>query len=189
MNTSVEPLTPYEERLLAELTAVVAGRAEPAAVTAHRRPHRRRLVWLGATGTAAAGVATAVTAGLVGGTTVVPAYAVERDGNSVGITIHDPSRLAGLDRDLTGVGVPARLVPVSATCAEPQPRPDTGSPEREFMITLSKDGGIKVVLYGADSLGPGQRLYFGEISTTPRGMQLEISDQPRTCFPLPPAQR
>jgi hypothetical protein len=182
------PLSLFEERLLAELTDVIETRA-----AAPARSPRRRVLTLTAAGTAVAGAATAVSVGLVGGAgTATPAYAVERDGGSVGVTIHDPSRLAGLDQALRQAGVPGRVVPMSRSCTEPQPR---RFPDHRYVFGVSTDLGgtntkvttfTKVTLFGPP-LPDGYELRISQLSPgTGMTIVTEISNQPRTCFPTPP---
>lgn len=175
-----EPLSPYEQRLLAELNTVVAERDAPVV----ELRSRRRLVVLGAGGTLAAGIAAAVSIVLVGGAAATPAYAVERDGDHVAVTIHDPSRLDGLDRDLAAQGVPAVIVPVTAGCTEPSTHLEGRS---NLLIRIRAEQGgrdLRVELIRGE-LKPGEKLYFGQLSqANGYEVQMDITTTPRTCFPL-----
>jgi len=111
----------FEDRLLAQLRAVVAAQPEPAAVpapaAARPRLSRRGVTAGGAlTATAAAAVLAIV---LAGGSGAQPAYAVDRHADgSVTVTINDARDASGLERELRAAGVPAvvRDLPEGKTC-------------------------------------------------------------------------
>lgn len=117
----------FEDRLLAELRAVVAERPAPAppqsgTAAASAPPRRaprltRSRVAIGAAATAAATAAVAVV--LAAGGTSTPAYAVEPAADG-GVTVEITSLrdAAGLERKLREAGVPAvvRYVPEGKTC-------------------------------------------------------------------------
>lgn len=176
---SQDPLTLFEERLLGELSTVVAARAEAAPVPLRRR----RLVPLTAAAAVTVAAATVTVFGLAGrGAT--PAYAVERDSDGVRITINDPDHLAGLSQLLTKAGLPAKFVPVSATCAEPQP----ATLPRPYVLRLDDEGhgGWALDILGPP-LPPGKTAYLGLQRQEDGGLiRAEISDGPRTCFPAIP---
>lgn len=107
----------FEERLLAELTAVVEQRAASPATAVPGR--RRRLV--PAAAALLTVVAGAVLAAVHLGLGAEPAYAVDRQADgSVLISINDANRLDGLPQRLKDVGVAAVVVPVSAACTQPR---------------------------------------------------------------------
>ncbi len=199
-------LSPFEDRLLTELKAVVVARTEadavgvPArspAVTTHvaavpgRAPQRRRrAVGLIAVGTAVVGAAAALpVSGLLG--QAAPAYAVERTDRGVTLTIKDPTRLAGLAHALTAAGLPATVVPVTPKCNEP----DASPPEPPYQIQVGQYGGPDGKLSNwtsVDIIGPpvpaGKTAYLAfTIATVGRvkavDVYAEISGQRRTCFP------
>jgi hypothetical protein len=114
----------FEERLLAELRAVVAVRADVHEVqTGGRRSHARRPGWrrrLALVGATAAVLAVAAAAGvpfLTGGSD--PAYAVSTNGDgTVTVEINALSDAAGLERKLREAGIPAvvRYLPPGKAC-------------------------------------------------------------------------
>ncbi|MGK5557981.1 hypothetical protein ACSNOI_40885 [Actinomadura kijaniata] len=115
------PLAGYQERRLAELTAVVAARAGR---PRRARPVRRRSVW------AAAGVACVAATGVLawpGGAR--PAYAVTRDASglvTVKVTeeILNTRNADALSRELRALGVPAVVfsIPEGRVCPQPHAR-------------------------------------------------------------------
>ncbi|RFS82264.1 hypothetical protein D0T12_28950 [Actinomadura spongiicola] len=128
--TEETPLAGYQERRLAELTAVVAARQEQgaSAVRSPRRLAHPRSAW-GIAG--ALGAATAVTAGLLTWTgSAQPAYAVTRDPSglvTVKVTqeILDSRNADALSRELRSLGVPATVysIPEGKVCPQPHAKP------------------------------------------------------------------
>jgi hypothetical protein len=102
----------FEDRLLADLTAIV--RANPAPDTS-TRPLRRPLYLAG--GATAVGVATAAVLIADGGAS--PAWAVAEQGRTVTVTVHSLKDAAGLQKALIAHGLKADVtfVPAGKTCA------------------------------------------------------------------------
>jgi hypothetical protein len=123
--------TTFEDRLLAELRAVVAAR--PAPETAGPAPSRhvpraRLVLTAGAVAATVAGVFVAT-----GGDTAAPAYAVEKQSDgSVTVEIRSLRDAAGLQEKLRAAGIPAVVdyTPIGKMCREPRGRPATGGREQ-----------------------------------------------------------
>lgn len=113
-------ITPFEDRLLAELRYVVATRVAPEAI---RGPRRRRAPRLLLGSAASAAVAGAVLLVAAGGGGVAPAFAVDRqpDG-SVTVTINRLSDSEGLQSQLRAAGISAVVdyTPLGKACREPR---------------------------------------------------------------------
>jgi hypothetical protein len=118
--------TTFEDRLLAELRAVVAERPAPEPEATAPGPRRR------APGTrlALAGSAVAATAAgaflVAGGDTSTPAYAVAKQSDgSVTVEVHSLRDAAGLQEKLRAAGIPAVVdyTPFGKMCREPRGRP------------------------------------------------------------------
>jgi hypothetical protein len=148
--------TRYEDRLLAELRALVeqnAATAPPPRAVRRRRP---RLVVAGVAGGACAATALIAFAGGDDGST---AYAVDRrDDGSVTVAVKALADAAGLERALRAAGVPAEVdyLPQGKTCRDGRFEPArTG----RFSANLSQrdDGSISFTV-GAGDLRPGQTL-------------------------------
>ena len=169
----------FEERLLAELTTVVAQRAEQRPAEPARP--RRRLVPVAAAATAAG-------SGAVFGIVHLgaqPAYAVDRqpDG-SVLISVNDTSRLDGMPRALKEVGLDAVVVPISASCE--QPRLDPGKPSvwTEILPRVVDGHRLRVKVLG--TVPADQVLVIGVYpDRTPILMGGADAAHPPTCQPLP----
>jgi hypothetical protein len=180
---SQDALTLFEERLLGELSTVVAARAETAPPPTPVRNRRLVPLTAAAAATVAAVAGTVTVIGLTGGG-ATPAYAVERNSDGVRITIRDTDHLSGLSQLLTKVGLPAKFVPISPTCAEPQP----ATLPRPYLLRLADEGhgGWALDILGPP-LPPGKTAYLGLQRQEDGGLiRAEIGDGPRTCFPYPP---
>jgi hypothetical protein len=171
--------TTFEDRLLAELRAVVAARPAPAPATApspargvaraHRVPRARLSLAAGAAAATVAGVLLAT-----GGGGATPAYAVEKqpDG-SVTVEINSLRDAAGLQEKLRAAGIPAVVdyTPFGKTCREPRGKPASGGRTDLRRTGVAPPGnghpmsmGVRVGDHSAtftiprDSVGPGQTL-------------------------------
>lgn len=157
----------FEDRLLAELRAIVTARPAPAtAQPVPRRPPRARLA-LGGVATAAAAAAAAVIA--TGGGSPEPAYAVERQADGdVTVTVNSLRDADGLERKLRAAGVPAVVdyTPEGKMCKSP--RGTLTSDGKLTMGVSSSDGGATTFTVPRD-LGSDRTLVIqasvGERST------------------------
>jgi hypothetical protein len=144
-----------------------------------RQPRITRKWAIAATATVVAGTIAAVV--FAGSTT--PAYAVERQANGALITIHDANRLDGLSAAAAGIGYPATVVPVSASCKEPQPAPIPA----KYQIWVNKvsptDTTVDVV---GGPLPAGETLVLG-ITTTANSIMINgtITNHVPSCLPPP----
>jgi hypothetical protein len=149
-------MTTFEDRLLAELRAVVAERPTPRATpTPVRRPPRARVL-LGAGAVAATAVGVFVA---TGGDTAAPAYAVAKqpDG-SVTVEIKSLRDAAGLQEKLRAAGIPAVVdyTPMGKTCRQPRGRPATS--HQKMSMGVRQDDHAATFTIPRDSVGSGQTL-------------------------------
>ncbi len=186
------PTTNFEERLLAELRAVVAERgAEAATAGAGASPAARRwaprLALGGGAVCAAAAAALIVTAG-GGGTT--SAYAVEPQANGdVSVEIHSLKDADGLEQALREAGVPADVnyLGTGMACREPRFQPVTatapgggdaaGGEEVTSSVGAASGGGTNFTI-SRNAVGPGETLVL-TASPGPGGsgdsLQMEVA--------------
>jgi hypothetical protein len=185
------PLDTFEERLLAQLTTVVAERAQdlagdPATDGAHRPPAlrptwRRRLLPATAAATL---VGTGVALGITQlGPGAQPADAVERlaDG-SVLISVNDASRLGDLPERLKRVGLLARVVPLTTSCRAPALSP---IPEGMSVVLFSypRDASDPVRVHVSGTLPRGQFVVIGVGRIPSAGGELVQMDAGLTAHP------
>lgn len=203
---SPQPLGTFEERLLTELTAVVAQRvADPAADPAAdhvadpasdraapapgRRRVRRRLVPATLAGAAVAAAALTV---VHVGTGAEAAYAVEKQADgSILINVRDSTRLDGLSQRLADVGLPALVVPMTASCPDVHldPFPPSVMVILDPVLTATPGTTVRVQVRG--SIPAGKRLVFGV--ATPAVLSAKswsllayggLTAHPPTCLPV-----
>lgn len=167
------PSTNFEERLLAELRAVVVerGAEEAASASASADPPARR--WapklaLGTGAVCAAAAAALIVTGGGGGTT--SAYAVEPQANGdVSVEIRSLKDADGLEQALQKAGIPADVnyLATGMACREPrfQPAtawaPDGGTAPGAGKVTSSlsqASGGGATFTISRDAVGPGETL-------------------------------
>jgi hypothetical protein len=124
MNDTKSPLDAFEERLLGELRTVVAERATGVQAPAGPAPSRRSVVGrrlvIGLAASATLAVGTAAIVPLIGGDQA--AYAVERSGDNVTVTIYRFTDADGLERALERNGIAAEVdyLPLGKVCREPR---------------------------------------------------------------------
>jgi hypothetical protein len=151
--------TTFEDRLLAELRALVAERPASAAAgppPARRVPRRRLAFAAGAVVAAVAGVFVAVD-----GDPAAPAYAVDRHSDgSVTVEIHGLRDAAGLQAKLRAAGIPAVVdyAPAGKMCREPRGRRATGRPTRGRAAMGVGVGQSTTFTIPRGQLQPGQTL-------------------------------
>ncbi|HVQ95554.1 MAG TPA: hypothetical protein VMU51_31290 [Mycobacteriales bacterium] len=164
---SPQPLGNFEEQLLAELSAVVAQRAadpgpDPAPAggpAPGRRRARRRLVPATLAG---AVVAAAVVAVVHIGGGARPAYAVDKQADgSVVISLRDTRRLDGLPERLAEAGLPALVVPITASCPPVRLTPLAPSMSMDLDPVLTAKPGTTVRVQVRGTIPAGQILVFG----------------------------
>jgi hypothetical protein len=149
--------THYEERLLAELRALVeqnAAAAPPPRAVRRRRP---RLVVAGVAGGACAATALIAFAGGDDGST---AYAVDHhDDGSVTVEIKALADATGLERELRAAGVPAEVdyLPIGQKCREGRFKPAAPGGRSTSSLTQRADGSVSFTI-SAGELQRGQTL-------------------------------
>lgn len=132
MRNTRSPQSAFEERLLEELRAIVAERAAQApgraGLVRSRRTAVGRRVVIGLAASAALAAGTAIVVPLVSGEEA--AYAVERNGDSVTVTIQRFTDADGLERALERNGISAEVdyLPLGKVCREPRFVPAPAQP-------------------------------------------------------------
>jgi hypothetical protein len=171
--------TTFEDRLLAELLAVVAARPTPEAITlppARRVPRTRLTVGAGAVAATAAGVFLAA-----GGDSAAPAYAVEKQSNgSVTVAIHSLRDAAGLQEKLRAAGIRAVVdyTPMGKMCREPRGRPATGGHPMNMGVGVREDHSAEFTIPRGE-LRPGQTLVMtSSVGSSVSSLGTEILDGP-----------
>jgi hypothetical protein len=164
----------FEDRLLAELSRLVAECPSPE-VGALPRPHRRRPLVFAGTAAAAAAAAAALFAFTSGG--VAPAFAVDRQPNGdVSVTINQLSDAQGLQSQLRAAGINAEVdyTPAGKGCREPRGRPATPS-SGTGVTGVRVSGHSTTFTVSRNMVGPGQTLVIstsGGSGPTSVGMQV-----------------
>jgi hypothetical protein len=149
--------THYEERLLAELRALVeenAATAPPPRAVRRRRP---RLAVAGVAGGACAATALIAFAGGDDGST---AYAVDRhDDGSVTVEIKALADAAGLERELRAAGVQAEVdyLPLGQKCRDGRFKPAAPGGRSSSSLAQRSDGSVTFTI-AAGELQRGQTL-------------------------------
>jgi hypothetical protein len=171
--------TTFEDRLLAELRAVVAARPTPNAATARpaRRARRTRP-------TLAAGAVAATIAGVfvaTGGDTAAPAYAVEkRSDGSVTVEIHSLRDAAGLQQKLAAAGIPAVVdyTPIRKMCREPRGRPASAGHPMTLGVGV-REGRSATFTIPRGNVRPGETLVItSSVGSSASRLGVEIIDGP-----------
>jgi hypothetical protein len=153
-------ITPFEDRLLAELRHVVATRVASEAIRGPRRRRAPRVLLGSAASAAVAGAALLVA---VGGGGVAPAFAVDRqpDG-SVTVTINRLSDSAGLQSQLRAAGIAAVVdyTPLGKTCREPRGSHPASVQGRAHgsVLRSTATGGAASFTISRSMVAPGQTL-------------------------------
>ena len=202
---SSQPLGNFEELLLAELSAVVAQHAadlgtDPVPGGAGPAPAPRRARRLLVPATLAAAVIAAAAFGVIhtGARTgaAYAAYAVDKqpDG-SVLITVRDASRLAGLPARLADVGLPAQVVPITASCPPVRlnPIPESLTLDIDDPAVLDAKPGTTVHVRVRGTVPAGQVLVIGVanpgVGPVSGGWTIRLvtgfTAHPPTCLPVP----
>jgi hypothetical protein len=149
--------THYEDRLLAELRALVEQNAATAPPPRGVRRRRPRLVVAGVAGGACAATALIAFAGGDDGST---AYAVDRrDDGSVTVEIKALADAAGLERELRAAGVPAEVdyLPLGQMCREGRFKPAAPGGRSSGGMAERADGSVSFTI-SAGQLQRGQTL-------------------------------
>ena len=164
-------MSTFEDRLWSELVREHADRMRLDGTTTVRRGRRPAVL----TGTAlgATGLAGAAALLVFGATKSTPAYAVttHSDG-TVTVTLNDVAAITALNAELTGDGIAAKAIPLTADCPVrgfPNPMP-AGTNPSTYTITIDpRDipaGYTAVVAVG--ETGPGRSCWPRARSTHPR---------------------
>ena len=166
--------TQFEDRLLAELSQLVAERPAPDAGPLPQPLRRRRWVFAGS-GAAAAAAAAVLFAVTTGG--VAPAFAVDRQANGdVTVTINQLSDGQGLQSQLRAAGINAQVdyTPAGKGCREPRGRP--AAPASGLGVAgVRVSGHSTTFTVSRNMVGPGQTLVIstsGGSGPTSVGMQV-----------------
>lgn len=200
MNQQHNPSTNFEDRLLAQLRAVVAQRgAAEAAETAEApapTPARRRGPRLALGGAVALVAVAAALIVSVGGEGTSAAYAVEPQPNGdVSVQINDLSDASGIEAALKQAGIPADVtyLPAGMTCRRSGLEAFPG----DSMLTghVDADGvsdGSLTFKVDPHVLGPGQTLVLtataGSKETTISGASLQVQIATGKVAPCNPVQ-
>lgn len=121
-----------------------------------RRPSPSKLSLLVAAPVAIAGVVAAVI-GVLSGPAAPPAFAVTVDHGSVWVTVNQIAGIGGADARLEALGIPVRVVPMTAACSSQVAMSYLGMSTSNPMVKLTPatiPAGTTVVL-AARSTGPG----------------------------------
>ncbi|HEX4724348.1 MAG TPA: hypothetical protein VH333_17655 [Pseudonocardiaceae bacterium] len=134
---------------------------------------------------ATAVVITGTITGIVLAGTTSPAYAVEREGNGALITIHDASRLDGLSGATAEIGYPATVVPVTASCQEPQPAPIPAN----YQIWVDEVGQETTTVHVVGAPLPAGEVIVLGIASTADSIMINgtITSHVPSCLPPPAA--
>jgi len=166
----------FEDRLLAELCAVVAERPAPAPAPppSGRRAPRTRLALAGGALAATAAGAFVV----AGGDTSTPAYAVAKQSDgSVTVQINSLRDAAGLQAKLRAAGIPAVVdyTPFGKTCREPRGRHAAAAASGMSSGSVREDGHSTSFTLSRGEVAPGKTLVITSsvgAGATSLGMQI-----------------